>query len=197
MKIVFKTAILLFSASILFTACHKKDATTQIKSNGLPKAGATTAATNGTVAVIDIDSLANNADFCKKGQEDLMAKQKNYQNQLNSKGQALQKAMADFQQKAQSGAFTTQAQGEAAQNKIIKQQQALQSFQEKIEKEMAEATDAYQKELRAKLQEFLKEYNADGRFKVIISKSGDNVLYTDPSVDITKDVIVGLNKKTK
>lgn len=197
MKILSTSTILLLSASLVLASCNKKEPAQQVKSNGLPKASATTAATSGTVAVVDIDTLANQAEFCKSGQEELLAKQKAYQSQLNAKGQALQTAMADFQEKAQKGAFTTQAQGEAAQNKIIKQQQALQQFQEKIEKEMADATEAYQKELRAKLQEFLKEYNKDGRFKVIISKSGDNVLYTDPSVDITNDVVAGLNKKNK
>ena len=29
---------------------------------------------------------------------------------------------------------------------------------------------------------------------MIVSKTGDNVLYADPSVDITNDVVDGLNK---
>ena len=59
---------------------------------------------------------------------------------------------------------------------------------------MAAATDAYQKKLREDLDAFIKEYNADGRYKMIVSKTGDNVLYADPSVDITNDVVDGLNK---
>ena len=97
----------------------------------------------------------------------------------------------------QSGAFTSQQQAESAQAQLQKQQQALQAFQEKIENEMAQATQNYQKKLREDLNTFLKSYNSDGRFKVIISKSGDNVLYSDPSVDITEDVIAGLNKSYK
>ena len=72
--------------------------------------------------------------------------------------------------------------------------QALQNFQAKIENEMAAATEAYQKKLREDLDAFIKEYNADGRYKMIVSKTGDNVLYADPSVDITNDVVDGLNK---
>lgn len=62
---------------------------------------------------------------------------------------------------------------------------------------MNKATENYQTQLRKDIATFLKEYNSDGRFKVIISKSGDNVLYSDPSVDITNDVIEGLNKSYK
>ena len=32
---------------------------------------------------------------------------------------------------------------------------------------------------------------------MIISKAGDNILMADPSLDITKDVINGLNKRYK
>jgi outer membrane protein len=32
---------------------------------------------------------------------------------------------------------------------------------------------------------------------MILSKSGDNILYADKSVDITNDIIAGLNKAYK
>ena len=177
MVIKANAAMLLVAAGLSLVACNKKDS--QVKPNGLPKA------------------LAAKSEYCKDGQKELENKQKKYREQLNSKGQALQNAIASFQKKMQSGAFTSQQQAESAQAQLQKQQQALQAFQEKIENEMAQATQNYQKKLREDLNTFLKSYNSDGRFKVIISKSGDNVLYSDPSVDITEDVIAGLNKSYK
>ena len=182
MVIKANAAMLLVAAGLSLVACNKKDS--QVKPNGLPKAAATNAGAASSVAVVDIDTLAAKSEYCKDGQKELENKQKKYREQLNSKGQALQNAIASFQKKMQSGAFTSQ-------------QQALQAFQEKIENEMAQATQNYQKKLREDLNTFLKSYNSDGRFKVIISKSGDNVLYSDPSVDITEDVIAGLNKSYK
>ncbi len=187
--------MLLVAAGLSLVACDKKDS--QVKPNGLPKAAATNAGAASSVAVVDIDTLAAKSEYCKDGQKELENKQKKYREQLNSKGQALQNAIASFQKKMQSGAFTSQQQAESAQAQLQKQQQALQAFQEKIENEMAQATQNYQKKLREDLNTFLKSYNSDGRFKVIISKSGDNVLYSDPSVDITEDVIAGLNKSYK
>ena len=191
MVIKANAAMLLVAAGLSLVACNKKDS--QVKPNGLPKAAATNAGAASSVAVVDIDTLAAKSEYCKDGQKELENKQKKYREQLNSKGQALQNAIASFQKKMQSGAFTSQQQAESAQAQLQKQQQALQAFQEKIENEMAQATQNYQKKLR----EDLKSYNSDGRFKVIISKSGDNVLYSDPSVDITEDVIAGLNKSYK
>ena len=179
MVIKANAAMLLVAAGLSLVACDKKDS--QVKPNGLPKAAATNAGAASSVAVVDIDTLAAKSEYCKDGQKEL----------------ALQNAIASFQKKMQSGAFTSQQQAESAQAQLQKQQQALQAFQEKIENEMAQATQNYQKKLREDLNTFLKSYNSDGRFKVIISKSGDNVLYSDPSVDITEDVIAGLNKSYK
>lgn len=196
-KIFSPVGIAILALGMTLTACNKKEPAQQVKSNGLPKAGADAAASTGAVAVVDIDTLAMQYEYCKEGQKALEAKQEAYRKQLTSKGQALQNAMMDFQKKAQNGTFTSQQQAEAAQTQLQKQQQSLQSFQEKIETEMAKATQEYQEVLRDSLKSFIKDYNSDGRFKVIISKSGDNVLYTDPAVDITKDVVAGLNKRYK
>lgn len=187
--------ILLIAAGLSFSACNKKDAAPQVKPNGLPKAGAT--ATSNPVAIVDIDTLASQYEYCKEQIKSLEAKQRSYQQQLDSKGQALQNGMVSFQKKLQSGGFSTQQEAEAAQAQLQKQQQALQSFQMKIENEMGQATQQYQEVLRDSLNNFIKDFNKDGRFKVILSKSGDNVLYADPTVDITNDVVAGLNKRYK
>lgn len=199
MKHISSCAVLLFAASMALTACGQKDPAKQVKSNGLPKAGTTEVASASAcpVAVVDIDTLAAQSEYCKQGQKQLESKQNAYRQQLNAKGQKLQNDMISFQKKAQSGGFTSQQEAEAAQARLQKQQQELQRFQERIEADMAKATQLYQTKLRDDINAFLKEYNKDGRFKVIISKSGDNVLYTDPTVDITNDVIEGLNKLHK
>lgn len=196
MKDLKKAGFALLAMALAMTACNKKEPAQQVKSNGLPKAAQNNNA-QGDVAIVDIDSLATQYEYCKEGQKKLEAQQKSYQQQLTSKGQALQNAVVAFQKKIQSGGYSSQQQAEQAQASLQKQQQALQAFQEKIEKEMAQATENYQQTLRDSLRSFIKDYNSDGRYKVILSKSGDNVLYTDPAADITADVVAGLNKRYK
>ena len=41
------------------------------------------------------------------------------------------------------------------------------------------------------------KYNKDKKYTMILSKSGDNILYADKGIDITNDVIAGLNKAYK
>lgn len=198
MKTSLNAAALLLLAGLALSSCGKKTPADQVKSNGLQKVEATKNISGvGDVAVVDIDSLASQCNYCKDGLKQLESKQNSYRNQLNAKGQALQNAMVAFQNKVQQGGFTSQQQAEAEQSRLQKQQQQLQAFQEKIENEMAKATKNYQEKLRKDVATFLSEYNKDGRYKVIISKSGDNVLYVSPTADITADVVEGLNKMYK
>lgn len=181
-------------AALTLAACSKKDPAQQVRAKALPKAEQQAAAQGG-VAIVDIDTLASQYEYCKAGQKQLEAKEKAYRQQLNTKGQALQNALADFQQKLQNGSYTSQQQAEQAQAALQKQQQALQTYQDKAEADMNKATADYQQVLRDSLNSFIKDYNADGRFSVILSKSGDNVLYASPAVDITADVVAGLNQR--
>lgn len=191
------TAALAATIALALTGCKQKNPADQVRKTDLPKAGQNAPAANGGVAIVDIDSLANKYTYCVEGQKQLQAKEAGYRQQLNAKMQALQRAGMEFQNKAQSGGFTSQQQAQAAQAALQRQQQALQSYQQKVEADMAKATQSYQTVLRDSLKNFLKDYNADGRFKVIISKSGDNVLYAAPGTDITDEVIAGLNKRYK
>lgn len=197
MKQAARNTIILALIALATVSCNQKSPTQQVKQNGLPKSETTTNATTSSVAVVDIDTLADKCNYCKDGQKALEVKKNALTKQFNAKTQSLQNAVINFQKKAQAGQFTSQQEAQKQQAALQKQQQDLQVFQERIERDLAKAQQEYQDKLRKDLNTFLKEYNKDGRFRVIISKSGDNVLYTDPSVDITNDVIEGLNKSYK
>lgn len=193
------SAMWLVAAALTLTACGKKQPAQQVKSNGLPQAGAK--AQGGEVAFVDIDSLASQYEYYKNCKNSLEAKQKAFQNQIDQKAKNLQNAMMAFQKKLQSGGFTSEQQAQAEQNRILQQQQQLQQFTERINKEAQEIALNYQSALRDTLNNYLKEYNKDGRFKIILSKSDtegkvfSNILYADKGLDITDDVVAGLNKR--
>ncbi len=189
--------LLLALAAASFTACQKTDSS-KVKKNtaGLPAATQGSKA-EGLIAYVEVDSLATQYEYCKEGQKNLEAKQANYRKQLENKAAALQRAMTNFQNKYQQGKFTSQQEAEKEQASLQKQQQQLQQMQGRFEEEMAKAAEDYQKVLRDSLNNYLKVFNADGRYKMILSKSGDNILYADKSLDITNTIIAGLNKRYK
>jgi outer membrane protein len=154
--------------------------------------------TNGVkIAYVEVDSLMTQYEFCKEFTLILQKKSTNARNTLNQKGQALQNAAANFQQKLQNNGFTSREQAESQQAAIQRQQQSLQELQARLENELANETNKYNEGLRDSLQHFLAAYNKDKKFDLILTKQGDNILYAAKRFDITNDVINGLNKRYK
>ena len=149
------------------------------------------------IAYVEVDSLMTQYTFAKDYSVTLEKKSNNARNTLNQKGNALQAAVANFQQKLNNNGFTSRQQAESQQAAIQRQQQDLQTLQARLENELAIETAKFNEALRDSLQNFLKAYNNDKHYDIILSKAGDNILFADKKNDITQDVINGLNKRYK
>lgn len=149
------------------------------------------------IAYVEVDSLMSQYQYCKDFTEILQRKSNNARNTLNQKGQQLQSAMNNFQQKLNNNGFTSREQAESQQAAIQRQQNDLQQLQIRLENELANETATYNEGLRDSLQHFLDVYNKDKKFDIILTKQGDNILYAAKRFDITADVINGLNKRYK
>ena len=162
-----------------------------------PAAADNNAAGGVKIAYVEVDSLMTQYEFCKEFTLILQKQSNNARNTLNQKGQQLQNAAANFQQKLQNNGFTSREQAESQQAAIQRQQQSLQELQARLENELATETQKYNEALRDSLMNFLNAYNKDKNFDLILTKQGDNILYAAKRFDITNDVINGLNKRYK
>ena len=68
---------------------------------------------------------------------------------------------------------------------------------QRLSTEFQTETERYNNALRDSIQHYLKVYNKDKKYSLILSKAGDNLLYADKALDITNEVIAGLNKAYK
>ncbi|MBP3757269.1 MAG: OmpH family outer membrane protein [Prevotella sp.] len=186
-KILFIAAV----AACMFTSCNQSAPKVDEKSQ--------TAETGGSdlkIAYIEVDSIMSQYQFCKEYSLILQKKSQNIQNTINQKGQSLQAAAANFQQKIQQNAYTRE-QAEAINANLVKQQNDLQALQNRLGSEFQAETDKFNNALRDSIQHFLAKYNKDKKYALILSKAGDNILYADKGYDITNEVIAGLNKAYK
>lgn len=72
----------------------------------------------------------------------------------------------------------------------------LMERKEKLSNQFAEETAEFNEALHKKVISFLQEYNADNRYKFIFSVARDgNIFYSDPSLDITAEMVKALNEK--
>ena len=149
------------------------------------------------IAYIEVDSLMTQYDFAKDYSVTLQKKSNNARNTLTQKGNQLQAAVNNFQQKLQNNGFQSREQAAGVQSAIERQQRDLQELQARLENELANETQKFNMALRDSLNNFLTSYNKDKKFDMILSKSGDNILFANKKFDITQDVINGLNKRYK
>ena len=162
-----------------------------------PQAAGTESTTGMKIAYVEVDSLMTQYDFAKDYSVTLQKKSNNARNTLTQKGNQLQAAVNNFQQKLNNNGFTSREQAASVQAAIERQQRDLQELQVRLESELANETQKFNEALRDSLNNFLTSYNKDKKYDLIRSKAGDNILFADHKYDITKDIINGLNKRYK
>ena len=70
-------------------------------------------------------------------------------------------------------------------------------MQEKLTREFEEERQKDNEEMRDSIENFLKDYNKTHKYSIILSKIESNILYADKAMNITQDVLKGLNKRYK
>lgn len=196
-----KKIIIICAVACMVIGC--KNNSTQPKDNGLPKVetkegtAKTNAPTAATIAYVDIDTLMAKLTMFQDANAALEAKASKYQKDIAAKQSAFQKAYTEFTKKMQSTGYASQTEYENAQKHL----QNLQDEGAKLEMKYAEQLQKEQLELNAQLQKALHDYlgvlNADKRYSMILGKGGDNILYADPSLDITEAIVEGMNANYK
>ena len=148
------------------------------------------------VAYLNIDSLLVNYTFAQEVNEKLMKKQEDARLKLNTKARTLQNEMADFQRKLENNAFLSRERAEREQQCLLGKQQELQELEAKLTEDILFENQKLNAQLADTLNNFLAEFNADGRYHMILSNNAkDNVLQAAPSYDITNEVIAALNAR--
>ena len=148
------------------------------------------------IAYLNVDSLLVNYTFAQEASERLMKKQEDARLKLNTKARTLQNEMADFQRKLENNAFLSRERAEKEQQRLLKKQQELQELEAKLTEDIMLENQKLNMQLADTLTNFLEEYNADGRYHVILSNSAkDNVLMAAEQYDITDEVIDALNAR--
>lgn len=155
--------------------------------NYSPKAGA--------VVFVDIDTLISKYDMYNDLRAELQQKAQDKEAQFNTKLKAFQKEAADFQDKVQKG-LVTRSQAEEMQQALQQKQQNIYQLQDQLRSEMADEQQVMNNKMLNSVMEYLKEYNKDKGYSYVVSHSfGGPVLFADSGLNITADVLKGLNEQ--
>lgn len=160
------------------------------------EATATVAEGNLPIAYINLDSLLANYTLAQECGEQLMRKQEDARLKLNTKMRTFQNEYADFQRKIENNAFLSRERAESEANRLQRKQEELQALEEQLTQDILAENQALNLRLADSLTNYLNEYNADGKFHLILSNQGrDNVLTSVEGYDITDEIIDALNAR--
>jgi outer membrane protein len=147
------------------------------------------------IAFVNIDSVIYKFDMFFDRRADLMAKQKNAEAELNSKGSLYQKNANDYQDKVNKG-LITRADATEREKALYQQQQELVTLRDKLQSNLMEEEQVMNRQIVEYITSFLEANKADYNYQYILGKSfGSVVLYGDAGLDITQTVLDALNKK--
>jgi outer membrane protein len=155
-------------------------------------------ATSSRVAYVDIDTLEANYEYFKTKKADFTKRQAAIENELQRSAQQLQNQAADFQKKVQSGGFASQAEAEPAGRKLQQMEQSLNTRRESLAAGLMKDQETFNQDIQNRLDSFLTEFVKGKGIDYVLSysKSG-SILYADKNMDVTREVIDGMNAALK
>ena len=177
---------------LMFTQCADN------KSNGSTNnaPAAVSGPVNMKIAYVEIDSLLTKYRFWNDLNEMMIKKEENIRTTLNEKAKDLDSEMREFQRKLENNGFASRERAEQENLRISQKQRDLQQLQEKLSNELQAENQKNSLQLRDSINSFLKIYNKDKGYSLIISNTGfDNLLYADPAFNITNEIVEGLNAR--
>jgi len=143
------------------------------------------------VAYIDLDSLQNNYGYYQKIKTEFERKQSAANDEITAMQKKYQNRAMQLQQKA---ATMDQKEQEAAMQEMNKMQQDLQTRKQSIDNDLYNYNSKMKEDILIRIQNFLKDYNRDGKYSYIFSYEPGFMFYKDSTLNITNDVIQGLNQ---
>ncbi len=146
----------------------------------------------GSIAYFEMDSIERKYEYIKEIQEKLKAKEQAIQNEMQSSKNSYLGRIKQLQDKAPS---MSQAEGEAAQAEINQMERNLQQKDAKLAQDLQEQQFLMMQDINKRIEDYLGEFNKDKKFTYIISRqSGDFIYFRDTSMNITEELIKGLNE---
>jgi len=126
--------------------------------------------------------------------KDVKAEISKKEDAMNTELDNLDKSYRDkvngYQQQAQT---MNQTQSEMATQDVMHLQESIKSRKATLDQEYNDLVMRRMKDVKVKIEDFLKTYNADKRYSYIVSYEQGLFYYKDSAYNITADVITGLN----
>ena len=147
------------------------------------------------IAYINTDSVLKDYEYTKVNNQKLQDNAMRLQSDLKSRATALQGEINDYQRNRNS---LTIGQAQAVEEGLARKEQNFRMAQQTAEQTIMEEQQNLSLEMYGKITEFLKKYGQENGLQIVIKRDQSSDLwYGSESLDITKQVVEGLNAAYK
>ena len=152
---------------------------------------------NMSFVFVNADSIYAKYDYAKKTKAILESKVAAYQRSYQAKTEAFQKEYQDYMQKAQAGAYTKE-QGQVIEEGLQNKRDEIMAMEQNQDK-VAGEMDNSNADVQKSVYDFLARFNKEHGYNCVLAytKSGGGVLGVNDSLDVTPQVLAGLNAEYK
>lgn len=186
--------ILLVAVGILFYlhfSSEKNSMATEKKSEQKDSMGSATSPNSCRIAYFEMDSVAANFEMAKEMQNELEKKEDTINMEMTRLQNSYQQKYINLQQHKSS---MNNAQLEAATNELGQLDQTIRNTKTRLDQEYQNYYVQTKQEIFTMIRKFCAEYNKDKKYAIIISNEPGLIFYKDSTLEITSDLLKGLNE---
>lgn len=149
----------------------------------------------GDIVYVQLDRILEEYDMANDKRSVVETKVQNIQAEVTRRGKKLEKDISDFQEKMQKGLMTRSV-AEVQQQKLQKAQDDFSIYAQQKQNEIQEEQIVMMNQIADAIKTYIDKYNETMGYSMILTNQGGApVITADTTLDITDEVIAGLNEE--
>jgi outer membrane protein len=157
----------------------------------------TAASIDGGIAYVNLDTVVAKYKMTIELTAELQKKGQQFDAELSTKSKNFQSGVQDLQYKAQRG-LEVRSKLEEMQQQLAAEEQNIYKLRDSYAQQLQEENSVMLRKVLNSIMDYMKVYTKDKNIQFILGNSFDGkILYANQTLDITQDVLNGLNEQYK
>lgn len=177
----------------LVTACNTEQKPQTTGATTSTTAASDSLSANPEIVYVNSDSLLSKYEYFKDARTRFQSKTEKAEKDLQAKAQAFERDVQNYQRK---GGSMTVEQRASTEQKLAQRQQQLQQQGQTTGNQLATEEAEEMKKIYDRVEAYLQKLSQERGYKMVLtySRGQSAILFGDASLDITEEVLAGLNQ---
>ena len=142
---------------------------------------------------VDLDTVLSRYNLAKDYNEEMLRMQTNMESAYKSHQNKIQNFAANMQKKLQNNTYLSESSYKADEQALGSMQNEAQTAMTRLQSQLESSAIKAQQAVNDSIEKFIAEYNKTRGYDAIFVKA--STLYINPDLDITNEVVEGLNAR--